>query len=257
MNTKTTIAVSCLALYTWSGIAQADHHMEAEAASFEPVEIFTCSYNDGQDQGDLDRVIGRYNKWADKNDKDYTAFVMTKGFTNSEQDFDILWLGVWDDGHKMGAGTDNFITNSGSLQAEFDKVLTCPVHQLNASVNIKPPMNETPPDTSVVTFSSCTLAEGKSPEDGFEAHTKWAAYLTENGSKAGMWILYPGIGSGDTDFDYYVVMAHPDYTSVGHDFELFGNGGGWRKAGEIFGGVVSCDGARAYNSRVVRRGEGS
>ncbi len=56
-----------------------------------------------------------------------------------------------------GTGLDTW--QEKGLQAEFDKVLSCDMHMAVASVNIKPPKADTPPDNAVVSFRSCTIAE--------------------------------------------------------------------------------------------------
>ena len=54
----------CLLPLFWSNAVLAQ---ESGPLVYAPVEVFTCSYNKGQDYDDLQRVIDRWNKWADKN----------------------------------------------------------------------------------------------------------------------------------------------------------------------------------------------
>ena len=43
-----------------------------------PVELFTCKYNDNQGPGDLDKVIDKWNKCADKKGiDDHAAWTLT------------------------------------------------------------------------------------------------------------------------------------------------------------------------------------
>ena len=50
--------------------AVADNHAAAEV---DPVELYICSLNEGKSMEDADKLDARYKKWADKNDKDYSA----------------------------------------------------------------------------------------------------------------------------------------------------------------------------------------
>jgi hypothetical protein len=68
-----------------------------------------------------------------------------------------------------------------------------------------------------------------------------------------MWAFFPGAGQNDIDWDYKIVVSHPDYLSYGADWDNFTNGQGWRKAMELGSGtVVSCDSPRVYHSVTVR-----
>jgi len=42
------------------------------------VEAYTCSYADGKSEADLDKVVAKWNKWADgQGMADYSAWTMT------------------------------------------------------------------------------------------------------------------------------------------------------------------------------------
>jgi hypothetical protein len=243
---KMTILAGCLMGLACNALA--DHHMAADKA--QQVELFTCNYLDGADRGDLDRVIAKYNKWADKNDDKYTAWTLTPNFANPEVDWDIGWMGAWPDGQSMGAGLDTWMAKG--LQSEFDKVLSCNMHIAAASVNIKPPKNETPPPTAVVSFRSCTMAEGADFEDVFESTQAMGKFMQGKGSTGGAWMFFPTLGAGDVKFDYFFVLGYENYAALGHDQEVISNGGGWQKRQELLGGKTSCDVPRVYTAELVR-----
>ena len=49
--------------------------------STSPLEIYTCSYADGKGAADLDKVVAKWNKWADDQGMtDYSAWTMTPFF---------------------------------------------------------------------------------------------------------------------------------------------------------------------------------
>jgi hypothetical protein len=247
----TTLAGVCILAAGFANTVQADHHMEAAQAA--PVEMLTCNYNDNSDRDDLDRVISKFNKWADKNDKSYTAWTITPNFVNADITMDVGWLGAWPDGNAMGVGLEAW--DEKGLQAEFDKVMTCDTHIGASSINIKPPTS-TPPGDGVISFASCTLDEDSSPEKLMGAHRAMAEFMGGKGSSAGVWLFFPNWGAGDMDFDYYRVIGHDSYTEAGKSTEIYNNGGGWQKAMEVFDGVSSCDGPRVYSADLVRTASG-
>ncbi len=241
---------TCLVAFAFSEQLLAEEPMQAP--SYSPVELFTCNYNKGKDSKDLDRVIGKFRKWADANDPGYTAWTLTPVYTSADIEFDVGWLGTWNDFAAQGASADNWAANG--MQADFDKVISCDSHSSAASANIIPPASETPPESGVILFSSCTYAEGSGGEQAFAAHQQMSAYMKSKGSTAGAWVFYPGMGSGDIDFDYYFVRGYTDFKAVAHDSNVITNGAGYRKAGEIFKGVTDCDIPRAYAASLVRAG---
>ena len=249
-TTANIFASACLTSLAFSAQTVAEHH--GEAPGFQPVELFSCTYNKGKGARDLDKVIVKFRKWADKNDPGYSAWTLTPAFTSADITFDVAWLGAWPDYASQGAANDNWPANG--MQADFDKVLTCDSHSLVHSTNIAPPANDTPPASAVILFSSCTNAEGSDGDGNIAAHKKMSAYMKSQGSTAGAWIFYPGMGSGDTDFDYYFIRAYDSFARLAHDDNVIANGGGYMKARGIFKGVVSCDHPRAYSATLVRAG---
>ena len=244
------IALCVLPLF-WSGVSLSQNN---EAPNLTAIEIFMCNYNKGKSSKDLDKVVDRWNAWADKTGfVPYTAWTLTPVFSSPEYGFDIGWLGAWQNGADMGKGLQQWMTGGREMQAEFDKVLSCDVHAGYTAGNFKPQQGDWPAQ-GVTVFTDCSIAEGKTFEDSLAAHTSWAKHLTESGSKAGMWGFYPTMGGGDSDFDYKIVMAHPDYVSLGADNNGYTNGRGWQKARDITQGVVSCNTPRVYHSVLRRNG---
>ncbi len=225
-----------------------------ETPNLGAIELFMCNYNKGKGSKDLDRVVDKWNVWADEaNYVPYTAWTLTPVFGSPEYDFDLAWLGAWQNGADMGRGLQQWKDQGGAMQAAFDKVLRCDVHSGFTSANFKPQQGDFPAE-GVTVFTDCTIAEGKTLEDSIAVHASWAKHLTERGSKAGMWAFYPSMGGGDIDFDYKIVMGHPDYTSLGADNNDYTNGGGWMKGREISQDTVSCNLPRVYNSVLRRNG---
>ena len=126
-----------------------------------PVELFACNFNDGQDMGDLDRVVARWTRFMDERDIDsYAAWTLAPVFYGTEQDFDFVWMGAWTDGNAMGTGTDMWIGEGGDIADAFNAVADCNQHILLASAMYKsPPANETP-GSSILRMTNCELKVG-------------------------------------------------------------------------------------------------
>lgn len=233
---------------------QSSGAQEPQPPSFTAIDTYFCRYHEGKGRSDLDRVLVKWNKWMDDTKAaPYNAWVMTPYFSSdSNTDFDVLWLGAWQDGNAFGNGLQQWLDKGGSLLAEFDTVLHCNEHSNSGALNIRAPHKGWPDQHGVATITNCRIADGKTVPEAIEFHEAWGVHLARTGSKAGIWAFFPGFGHGDIDWDYRIVTSHPDFKSLGADWESFTNGQGWAVHDELSLGLVSCDNARVYNSTLVR-----
>jgi hypothetical protein len=241
------IAVAALA---GCGLLMGQAVTAQEEGGVVPVEWYACNFNDGKDLADLEKVTARFNKWADKNDPGYAAWMMFPNL-HSGVGFDFGWLGSWPSGADFGKGTDAFM-QADDMIAAFNEVVDCSIgHEMASSAVINAP--DGPPDNGVVIFSGCTHKEGKNFDDSFAAHKSMSEQMRAMGGKGASWVFYPGLGS-NVDFDYWQVIAFKNYEELGMATDMYTNGGGWKKAAEIMGPVVSCGGSSVWNARLVRSG---
>ena len=218
-----------------------------------PVEMFVCNYNNGQDEGDLDKAIDRWTEFMDENGTDnYAAWKLTSYFYGADQAFDFIWMGAYSDGNAMGAGTDTWLRDGGDIAEAFDKVADCGAHVMLSSAMYKSPANNETPASGLITMMNCKLNKGRRYADVKKAELKWAEYLTSNGSTAGYWHWFPTYGGGNSDFDYKIVFAYNNFTELGADFERAANGGGREASEEIFANVDECDDPRIYLAKSIR-----
>lgn len=218
-----------------------------------PVEMFVCNYNDGQDEGDLNKAISRWTEYMDESGtNNYAAWKLTPYFYGADQAFDFIWMGAYSDGNAMGAGTDNWLRDGGDIAEAFDKVADCGAHIMLSSAMYKSPANNETPTTGVITMMNCELNEGKRYSDIKKAELNWAEYLTSNGSSAGYWHWFPTYGGGNSEFDYKVVFAYNNFTELGADFEHGANGGGREAGQENFADIDDCDDPRIYLATSLR-----
>ena len=246
---------SAAILLTSNPLALADDHMDEDAPTAFPVELFTCTYREGRDRSDLDRVIKRFNDWSDENDaKGYNAWLLTPQMTNADIAFDVGWLGAWQDYPTMGASLDKWTQDGGAVSEAFNRVIECDTHVLNTAYTIRAPESDTPPATGVVLFASCTAEEGAEPMDVYNAHVKWEDWLKERAVATSSWAFVPGLGTADPDFGYYLVRSFPNYAGLGNAGHVMYNDGGMQAVREITDEITSCDNSRVYDAELVRSG---
>lgn len=249
---RSVIAVLSATLFVVSGGAYAQEE-ETEGPNFYPVETLTCNYNEGMGPEDLDKATEAWNKFSDKKGvTDYWAATVTPYYYGAET-FDVGWLGAWPSGESMGTGTDRWLAEGGEYATKFAAVVTCDTHSNFATAMIKEPTEGRSPDNIVITFSDCNISEGKTFAEVWDKTKAWANYLQEMGYENGTWILFPVFGGGGAEFDFKLVDGFDNYTALGEYYDLYGNGGGYQKHGELVGELYECDDSRVYNATVQRR----
>jgi hypothetical protein len=219
-----------------------------------PVNFYACSYMDGKNMSDFREVIEKFDRFATRYDAKYSAWTLTPSFYTAKDYFDVGWMGTWPNGKEYGESQDNWVKHGGEMIRAFDEVVDCTsTHQeLISSVVVYSP--DGPPANGVVMFAPCTLLEGKTLNDAYQASKTMADIMVGMGSKANQFMFYPSLGSGEIDFDFWRVTTFNNYTELGIAADTFYNGGGWNKTREILGSVASCGSPTVYDANLARSG---
>ncbi len=215
-----------------------------------PIEFRACNFREGKTMADLNPVIVKFREYANKNDFDYAAWVLTPQF-HSGIDYDIAWLGAWPDGVSFGVSMEKWTSPTNPLAAEFNAVVDCSVrHELAESRPINAP--EGRPENGIAMFYQCSLVDGKSLGDAYRAHLDAGLVMKAQGSLAKSWFYIPAVGGGKLDFDYYHVLAFSRYSDMGATMEMYTNEGGQTAQRKILDEVSSCDTPIAFDALSVR-----
>ena len=220
-----------------------------------PVEAFDCNYQSGKDMSDLMQVAQRFNKWAEKNDPSYSAWILSPAYGQFSELPDVIWLGSNPSGNEMGKAQTAWRAGGGELQKAFDTVVTCDGHAVASSVEINAP--DGPPGDGVVMFTQCSIDDGSDWMKAIAAHKKYATAMRSLGAKGCNWLFFPMIGgSADRDFDYWGVSTFNSWTDYFAGYELYVNGGGWKKGMEALDGAASCPAGSpsVWDVKLVRSG---
>lgn len=223
---------------------------EDDATTANSIEFFACNFMKGKSLKDVEKVAGSFAKWSQENDRTYAAWLLTPQFHSGESSFDVGWLGAWTDGNAFGKGQDAWLNSDGKIAGDFSKVMDCSSrHEMAMSVPINAP--DAPPGNGVLMVSQCSVNEGKTMADSYQAHMKMGAAAKARGSKAFSYLFYPLLGVGAAEFDYYLAIGSANYTELGAMIENYSNGGGYMKVQEILGPVENCTSPDVYDVRAV------
>jgi hypothetical protein len=226
---------------------------EAETGSaVHPVEIYACTYKEGQGPAELQKAAANFNAWMDStNQHDYAAFLLMPYYRSKDQDFDVLWAGTWPTGAAMAHGMQRYVGEGAAVAAAFDTVVRCDEVSNFAAMNLsKAP---SPPDSGPVSFSNCTVKEGRKFPDALAAVNAWIAYEKGHGIESDSYLLFPAFGEQSRARYSFKWVTTSSWEAFGKSYDQYGNGGGWQKADELFDGLLTCDSSRVYVSQIVRR----
>jgi len=222
--------------------------------SFSPIDIYACNYVKGKDRADLDKVVASWNEWMDSNQSSgYAAWVLTPDYNSSEYPFQVAWLGAWADPIAMGKMNDQWFNDGGEQATNFAKVLDCAVHSNFASLELKAGVSEQG-ENAVLSFADCTVGEASSNAAAVSAARDWVAFSTAQGSVSSQWLFFPAFG-GPANYDFKNIIAHPNHTEFGADYDRYVNQGGFQRSAEIIGDTFECGVARTFHSQRVRDGQ--
>ena len=184
----------------------ADDHIE-----FGAMEGLQCNFADGKDMGDVMKVISDWNDFGDDNfTAPYSAWIFTPVYrTNSDFDFDFMFLGFTSSMQEMGRVQDNWQAGGSKIEEKWSKVTNCSGQSMSLNVEVRAPQVAWEEDG--ITYASvrtCSFNEGKSVSDLSANDKVWNKYLDDYGYQGGIWRWWPETGSATTfTHDYWNVAS--------------------------------------------------
>jgi hypothetical protein len=226
------------------------HEASAQQDAMQPtpiLEAFGCTFKGNNDMDDFRAVTARWNAWADRhNVKDYSAFILTPYLYSAQLTYDLVWLGGWPSGAAMGAGEALWFAEGQDLQADFDAVSDCTVHQQFAEFVIRRPQGPPPERNGLAMFRDCEMKPGRAVSEAITALQQWTAYAAEKGDDVFTAMLFTLAGESDeADYDFKVLDGFASAQAYGAHTDMY-TGGGFLRADELLGPVMECDSPRMY-----------
>jgi hypothetical protein len=245
MKIKIILISICLSFLNF---ANADDHVE-----FGAMEGLQCNFADGKDMDDVMKVISEWNEYGDENfSAPYSAWIFTPVYrTNSDFDFDFMFLGFTSSMQEMGKVQDDWQAGGSKIEEKWSRVTNCAGQSMSLNVEVRSPMNAW--EEGGITYASirtCSFNDGKSVADLPANDSTWNKYLDDYGYEGGIWRWWPETGSATTfTHDYWNVasFASVEEYGAGRDARLRAMMANTRPEE-----IHSCDTPRLYKSTNIR-----
>lgn len=217
---------------------------------FRPVELWACNYNERKDADDFARAMRLMV--AGTGEEKYAAYKLTPNFRGPNQDFDFIYIGVWENGTTMGRDMTNYAENGAAAIAAWDEAVNCPISGLFASYRIQ--AIEDGGDGAgrfMLTVSDCKVNHGNNAGQAIGALQRYNDYRVANGMTIPTFAWFPAFGGGDADFDFKLVEAYSGPQHFGDAWQWFTDHAAYDVLDDMMDGIVDCDEARVYAGETI------
>jgi len=215
-----------------------------------PLEMWVCNYRDGKDQGDMDKVFEEFVE-ATEGDA-YAGYRLVPSYVSGAQDFDFIYLGVWENGSMMGRDLADYSVKGDDADEAWDEVADCPASLMYGSIRIE--QNDDADGGSgnfMVSISDCKVGHSVSNSQAIGALTRFNNYRVANGSTVGTIVWFPVYGGGDVEFDFKLAHVYSGPQHFGDSFQWAVDNQSYLVQADMLDGVVSCDVPRLYNGDTI------
>ena len=211
--------------------------------NFLPLEMWACTFNDRQDQDDMNRVYEMVEE--EGGDVAYAAWQLNPYMAGDRiNQFDFLYLGAWANNTTMGNDLANVL--SSESEAAWGEVARCG-GTLFASLTIQ--ANPPPSDDSgdfMIAIQDCKTAHGASNLQALNAIRQFNDYRVANGMTLGTFAWFPVYGNGEADFNFKLATAYDNPEALGASGQWTVDNAAYRVRTDMMEGIVSCDEGRLY-----------
>lgn len=214
-------------------------------------EYFACKFDDGKDFDDLNKWIGKWNKWMNDSElSGYQGNVLTPLYRSPNDHHDFVWVGITDNAETMFNERSEYIKSG--LQASWP-AKSCP-----AAFTARQYLFENPKDWQmnydefVAIFRDCNMQDDKSFEDVYSARQKNLTELRAHEFNHHSRIVIPGAGvpAGIGAYDFMMLSAHASLKDWGINSDKVES---FRGTLTTTSDVYSCGKPRAFVGKRIRQ----
>ena len=232
--------------------AIADDHAsnsdEASQTAF-ATETSICTFNEGKDVSDMDKVLNSFKSWATETDYPSYLVMNTPLYVSSQTNAQVV-LQEFASFQNLATAWKKLWAEDPKFVADFEKIASCS-RSLSHYYPLHNNQNLEPDDDRIMVINWCTKNQGVSWDQ------MQAKHATFNFSDDIIYwgVMFPSAGTRDGDvpggFAHYGV-----YTSIDSFMQaenMRANEGGWKLREDYYASYASCSGANVYQQTVISR----
>ena len=214
------------------------------------VEMLACNYRDGKNLADLIKVTKDWAYWATKNNPNYDAWLLTPVFPTEHTKHAVHWLGTANSLGELMAVLDQWMDTSDPkkerIKDAFESVVGCEIRAVFRGKNLKPLPDDVTNEKGVAQFFGCSVNDGVERKEVGIATSKWTRFIDELGLREAHHRWWPANGVMGTDhmaeFDFINIIETDSLSERAENGAIWWEALGPKKAEEIFGELLSCNG---------------
>ena len=217
-------------------------------------EYYVGTFNDNKDVDDLTAWYSKFAKWAESKDGTYdnmTVAILQPYFHSELDEVEVLWVNTWPTPSEQFNGLETWITGGGAKLLESLPVTNS--RQVDTwQWVVSEPASTDAGNMMYATYADCSMAEGYTPRQVYDAYKDFAVYAASQGDTVGRKMIFPDAGMDLPDgVDFIRLMYTSSISERGKNADLFYEKLYGSEAYDNLQGF-SCTNARSYSGMAMQ-----
>ena len=217
-------------------------------------EYYVGTFNDNKDVDDLTAWYGKFAKWAESKDGAYdnmTVAILQPYFHSELDEVEVLWVNTWPTPSEQFNGLETWITGGGAKLLESLPVTNS--RQVDTwQWVVSEPASTDAGNMMYATYADCSMAEGYTSRQVYDAYKDFAVYAASQGDTVGRKMIFPDAGMALPDgVDFIRLMYTSSISERGKNADLFYEKLYGSEAYDNLQGF-SCTNARSYSGMAMQ-----
>ncbi len=217
-------------------------------------EYYIGKFNSGKDMDALVSWGEMFVDWSAENNwrQSTTTVIMSTYFDDSISESDYVWLNIIPNAKEQYTSLETW------LEVGTDMLSTLPVTNERVIDTIQWPISSpanTDSDNGIVRFSDCTMNEGVTARDMFDAYKEFDAKAKSMGDNLGRKMILPFAGAGTVDYDFVYSLYGSSMEDFGFAADNYGENLALTDEAMKMNSMVECGNSRVLTTNRIQRGE--
>ena len=217
-------------------------------------EYYVGTFNDYKDVDDLTAWYDKFAKWAESKDGAYdnmTVAILQPYFHSELDEVEVLWVNTWPTPSEQFNGLETWITGGGAKLLESLPVTNS--RQVDTwQWVVSEPASTDAGNMMYATYADCSMAEGYTARQVYDAYKDFAVYAASQGDTVGRKMIFPDAGMALPDgVDFIRLMYTSSISERGKNADLFYEKLYGSEAYDNLQGF-SCTNARSYSGMAMQ-----